>query len=356
MFSSPFLLHLKTRAGIREAAVRLGALTEAEALQKMCRCPLHADSNPSFLINDGRNTSHCFGCGAHGDVFSFVPGLTQCSFYEAVIILAECFGIEVEYCDQTQETKAKRSKMQDLYKAVAKLEKFFVKELNKAYMQNPTDAALQYLAKRFGVPTDAESWCVRWGLGLIRQTDLAHSEIAEFIPQLETLRLIRVTPHGLALCIGFGRVVIPIKDVLGRTVGFAARDLTNTPNVPKYLNSPASQLFKKSQLLFGLSDAARTISKTQEAVLVEGYTDVMRLHACGVTNTVARMGTALTPEQIALLKKAGARHVRIIADQDSAGELAQQKDSLTLLKEGFAVSVVRMETHLLENNHEPVND
>ena len=356
MFTPSFLTRLKTQASIRVVGERLGAFTDVEARQKMCRCPLHADSNPSFLINDGRNTYHCFGCGAHGDVFSFVQEFKRCSFYEAVIILAELFGIEVEYCDQTQETKAKRSKMQDLYEAVAKLEKFFVKELNKAYMQNPTDAALQYLVKRFGAPADAESWCVRWGLGLIQQTDLAHSEIAELIPQLETLGLIRVAPHGLALCIGFGRVVIPIKDVLGRTVGFAARDITNTPNVPKYLNSPASELFKKSQLLFGLSDAARTISKTQEAVLVEGYTDVMRLHACGVTNTVARMGTALTPEQIVLLKKAGARHVRIIADQDSAGQIAQQKDSLTLLKEGFAVSVVRMETHLLENNHEPLDD
>lgn len=336
--------------------MRLGVLTETQAQQKMCQCPLHADANPSFLINDGRNTYHCFGCGAHGDVFSFVQAIKQCSFYEAVITLAECFGIEVEYCDQTQETKAKRSKMQELYEAVAKLEKFFVKELNKAYMHNPKDAALQYLVKRFGEPTDAESWCVRWGLGLVRQTDLAHSEIAEFIPQLETLGLVRVLPNNLVFCIGVGRIAIPIKDVLGRTVGFAARDITNTPNIPKYINSPASELFKKSQVLFGLSDAARTISRTQEAVLVEGYTDVMRLHSCGVTNTVARMGTALTPEQIVLLKKAGARHIRIIADQDSAGQLAQQKDSVTLLKEGFAVSVVKMETRLLENNQEALND
>ncbi|MGP1362346.1 MAG: CHC2 zinc finger domain-containing protein [Bacteroides sp.] len=343
---------MKTRAKIREVAVRLGSLTAAEAQQKMCRCPLHADANPSFLINDQRNTYHCFGCGAHGDVFSFVQAIKQCSFYEAVIILAECFGIEVEYCDQTQETKAKRSKMQDLYEAVAKLEKFFVKELNKAYLQTPDDAALQYLVKRFGEPTDAESWCVRWGLGLIRQTDMAHSELAELIPQLETLGLVRVLPNNLVFCIGVGRVAIPIKDVLGRTVGFAARDITNTPNIPKYLNSPASELFKKSQLLFGLSDAARTIGRTQEAVLVEGYTDVMRLHSCGVTNTVARMGTALTPEQIVQLKKAGARHVRIIADQDDAGQLAQQKDSITLLKEGFAVSVVTMDTRSLENNSE----
>ena len=82
----------------------------------------------------------------------------------------------------------------------------------------------------------------------------------------------------------------------------------------------------------------------------------MRLHSCGVTNTVARMGTALTPEQIAQLRKAGARHVRIIADQDSAGQIAQQKDSLTLLKEGFAVSVVKMETRLLENNSEALKE
>ena len=114
---------------------------------------------------------------------------------------------------------------------------------------------------------------------------------------------------------------------------------TSVSSAPKYINSPASALFKKGNILFGLAEARSTIHKTQTAHLVEGYTDVMRLHEVGVHSAVARMGTALTDEQIALLKRAGAQNIVILPDNDSAGIAAALKDSLALLKKGFAVSI-----------------
>ena len=256
---------------------------------------------------------------------------------------------------------------------------------------------LQTLTARFGNPHNPQSWCATWGLGYLPYGTLrAWAADNNSTEQLLELGLLTHSKKDGSLYSPFeNRLLIPITNHWGHVVGFAARALNNTApeaqnrydvrgtkyeagetsentqnvgarhaspvnndktassslrtsyleprtserSAPKYINSPASALFKKGNILFGLAEARSTIHKTQTAHLVEGYTDVMRLHEVGVHSAVARMGTALTDEQIALLKRAGAQNIVILPDNDSAGIAAALKDSLALLKKGFAVSI-----------------
>ena len=256
---------------------------------------------------------------------------------------------------------------------------------------------LQALIARFGNPHNPQSWCATWGLGYLPHGTLrAWAADNNSTEQLLELGLLTHSKKDGSLYSPFeNRLLIPITNHWGHVVGFAARVLNNTApeaqnrydvrgtkyeagetsentqnvgarhaspvnndktassslrtsyleprtsvsSAPKYINSPASALFKKGDILFGLAEARSTIHKTQTAHLVEGYTDVMRLHEVGVHSAVARMGTALTDEQIALLKRAGAQNIVILPDNDSAGIAAALKDSLALLKKGFAVSI-----------------
>ena len=247
-----------------------------------------------------------------------------------------------------------------------------IESADTSNLKLPTSNLSAALIARFGNPHNPQSWCATWGLGYLPYGTLrAWAADNNSTEQLLELGLLTHSKKDGSLYSPFeNRLLIPITNHWGHVVGFAARALNNTaPNdtsrklevgsrevesadtsnfklptsnlskVPKYINSPASALFKKGNILFGLAEARSTIHKTQTAHLVEGYTDVMRLHEVGVNSAVARMGTALTDEQIALLKRAGAQNIIIIPDNDSAGIAAALKDSLALLKKGFAVSI-----------------
>ena len=264
-----------------------------------------------------------------------------------------------------------------------------IESADTSNLKLPTSNLSAALITRFGNPHNPQSWCATWGLGYLPYGTLrAWAADNNSTEQLLELGLLAHSKKDGSLYSPFeNRLLIPITNHWGHVVGFAARALNNTaPNgtstklevgsreiesadtsnlklptsnlseeppirnssfvirnsersAPKYINSPASALFKKGNILFGLAEARSTIHKTQTAHLVEGYTDVMRLHEVGVNSAVARMGTALTDEQIALLKRAGAQNIVILPDNDSAGIAAALKDSLALLKKGFAVSI-----------------
>ena len=260
-----------------------------------------------------------------------------------------------------------------------------IESADTSNLKLPTSNLSAALIARFGNPHNPQSWCATWGLGYLPHGTLrAWAADNNSTEQLLELGLLTHSKKDGSLYSPFeNRLLVPITNHWGHVVGFAARALNNTaPNgastklevgsreiesdelrvtsekaaeppirhssfvirnsvssAPKYINSPASALFKKGNILFGLAEARSTIHKTQTAHLVEGYTDVMRLHEVGVHSAVARMGTALTDEQIALLKRAGAQNIVILPDNDSAGIAAALKDSLALLKKGFAVSI-----------------
>ena len=358
-------------------------------------CPFHAEKTPSCHLYE--HHLHCFGCGAHTDNIGFVMQYKNVPFAQACQSLAETFHIELTYQDSPQHntrTTQQEEHLQTLQQTLNAIRTLSIQTLNNAVpngtsrklevgsreiesadtsnLKLPTFNLSAALIARFGNPHNPQSWCATWGLGYLPHGTLrAWAADNNSTEQLLELGLLAHSKKDGSLYSPFeNRLLIPITNHWGHVVGFAARALNNTaPNgastklevgsregesadtsnlklptsnlskVPKYINSPASALFKKGNILFGLAEARSTIHKTQTAHLVEGYTDVMRLHEVGVHSAVARMGTALTDEQIALLKRAGAQNIVILPDNDSAGIAAALKDSLALLKKGFAVSI-----------------
>ena len=361
-------------------------------------CPFHPENTPSCHLYE--HHLHCFGCGAHTDNIGFVMQYKNVPFAQACQSLAETFHIELTYQDapsnpnQPSRSAQEEAHLRTLQQTLNAIRTLSIQTLNNAVpndtsrklevgsregesadtsnFQLPTSNLSEALIARFGNPHNPQSWCATWGLGYLPHGTLrAWAADNNSTEQLLELGLLTHSKKDGSLYSPFeNRLLIPITNHWGHVVGFAARALNNTaPNdtsrklevgsregesadtsnlklptsnlskVPKYINSPASALFKKGNILFGLAEARSTIHKTQTAHLVEGYTDVMRLHEVGVHSAVARMGTALTDEQIALLKRAGAQNIVILPDNDSAGIAAALKDSLALLKKGFAVSI-----------------
>lgn len=209
---------------------------------------------------------------------------------------------------------------------------------SKPYTENSPQHTIN---QRFGNPRDTDSWCCTWGLGYLPWGTLRAYAVEENLnKELLEIGLLAQSKKDGSLYSPFeNRLLIPITDHWNQTVGFAARRLTEDEHAPKYINSPTSPIFKKSDVLFGLAAGRREIGSSKTVYLVEGYTDVMRLYECGVYGAVARMGTALTDAQVALLKRIGARNVVIIPDNDTAGLNAANKDAMNLLRKGFAVSI-----------------
>lgn len=349
-------------------------------------CPFHAEKTPScHLYSDHL---HCFGCGAHTDNIGFVMQYKNVPFAQACQLLAETFHIELTYQDApSNPNQPSRSAQEEAHLQLLRQTLNQVRTLAIQLIQKQNTLVNNKNIARFGNPHNPQSWCATWGLGYLPHGTLrAWAADNNSTEQLLELGLLTHSKKDGSLYSPFeNRLLIPITNHWGHVVGFAARTLNNTaPNgastklevgsrevesdelrvtsekaqegesadtsnlklptsnlskAPKYINSPASALFKKGNILFGLAEARSTIHKTQTAHLVEGYTDVMRLHEVGVHSAVARMGTALTDEQIALLKRAGAQNIVILPDNDSAGIAAALKDSLALLKKGFAVSI-----------------
>ena len=359
-------------------------------------CPFHPENTPSCHLYE--HHLHCFGCGAHTDNIGFVMQYKNVPFAQACQLLAETFHIELTYQDApSNPNQPSRSAQEEAHLQLLRQTLNQVRTLAIQLIQKQNTLVNNKNIARFGNPHNPQSWCATWGLGYLPYGTLrAWAADNNSTEQLLELGLLTHSKKDGSLYSPFeNRLLIPITNHWGHVVGFAARALNNTApeaqnrydvrgtkyeagetsentqnvgarhaspvnndktassslrtsyleprtsvsSAPKYINSPASALFKKGNILFGLAEARSTIHKTQTAHLVEGYTDVMRLHEVGVHSAVARMGTALTDEQIALLKRAGAQNIIIIPDNDQAGIAAALKDSLALLKKGFAVSI-----------------
>ncbi len=359
-------------------------------------CPFHAEKTPSCHLYE--HHLHCFGCGAHTDNIGFVMQYKNVPFAQACQLLAETFHIELTYQDApSNPNQPSRSAQEEAHLQLLRQTLNQVRTLAIQLIQKQNTLVNNKNIARFGNPHNPQSWCATWGLGYLPYGTLrAWAADNNSTEQLLELGLLTHSKKDGSLYSPFeNRLLVPITNHWGHVVGFAARALDNTApeaqnrydvrgtkyeagetsentqnvgarhaspvnndktassslrtsyleprtsvsSAPKYINSPASALFKKGNILFGLAEARSTIHKTQTAHLVEGYTDVMRLHEVGVHSAVARMGTALTDEQIALLKRAGAQNIVILPDNDSAGIAAALKDSLALLKKGFAVSI-----------------
>jgi len=297
-------------------------------------CPFHQEKTPSFSVSPDRGTYHCFGCGVGGDSISFVRETESLDFVGAIEWLAERFRVPLEYEDASPEADAKRHRRQRLYALLDQAAAFYERVLWETPAGEPVR---EYLTSR-GL---GEEVCREFRLGL----SPAGAKLSKGAGEKGFARE-ELAAAGLLSRRGGDyferRLMFPLTDARGRIVGFQARKLhENDPLRGKYVNSPESELFRKSNVLYGLHLARAAISKEDRALVVEGNTDVIALRQAGVLPVVASMGTALTEAQLKELGRL-TRRLFLCFDSDAAGEDATLRGMELAAKQSFDVRVVAL--------------
>ncbi len=275
-------------------------------------CPFHDERSPSFHVRPQVGTYHCFGCGESGDVISFVQKMDHGTFSEKVEKLAARLGYELHYEDggtgPRREDVGKRQRLLDAHKIAAE---FFAAQLRTPGAQ----AARDFLQERGFDPAAA----AHFGVGYAQQgwdTLLKHLTDKGFTrEELAGTGMFSTGSDASRFYDRFrGRLIWPIRDLTGAVIGFGARKLYEDDQGPKYLNTPETALYKKSQVLYGIDLAKRSIAKDRQIVVVEGYTDVMACHLAGITTAVATCGTAFGEDHVKIAR-------RLLSDDGSGGEV-----------------------------------
>ncbi len=282
-------------------------------------CPFHSEKTPSFIVSPDRGTWRCFGqCNEGGDIFSFVMKKEGWDFKETLRYLAQKAGVTLEaYTPQQQEEKDANERLRNLLEEAVNFYRHQLLNTPKgqealAYLHEQrglTDATIE----TFGLGYAPDAWEAAFG----HFTEKGYGE-----QELLDVGLLSARESGGYYDRFRNRIMIPIRDERGRMAGFGARILD--PNdVPKFLNSPDTALFSKSHLLYGLDRARKPIRIADQAVIVEGYLDVIALHQAGFENEVSPMGTALTEDQLRLLKRfTPGNRIVLALDPDAAGQAA----------------------------------
>ncbi len=305
-------------------------LKKAGKTWKAC-CPFHKEKTPSFTVDGEKGLYYCFGCQEGGDIFDFLMKIENLSFNEAVRKLADVAG--VEYRPQGGFSAAEQQRM-NARKTLDFAKGFYHKNL----MSAGGEFAREYIKKRGLTKETAQKFELGFAkndaVGLCRAAQAAKYTAQ----QLKEVGLCVQTSYG-ARDYFRGRLMFPIINQRGETVGFGGRILGE--GEPKYLNSPETLLFSKSQVLYGLNFAGPAIRKAGRSVLLEGYMDVIACHQAGFENTVAPLGTSLTAEHAKLLKRY-ADNVIVLFDPDAAGIKAALRGALILIEQGLFVKVASL--------------
>jgi len=299
-------------------------------------CPFHNEKSPSFTVSPAKGIYKCFGCGKAGNSVNFVMEHEHYSYPEALRYLAGKFGVEIEEEAQTDEQKAATDERESLYIVSNYAAKYFNKQLLES--DEGKAIGLSYFLER-GFRED-----------IIETFQLGYSPDAwtAFTDEAEKAghNLKFLDKSGLTIVKGEkkfdrfkGRVMFPIHNLSGRVLGFGGRILKANDKAAKYLNSPESEIYHKSNVLYGIYTAKKAISKEDICYLVEGYTDVISMYQAGVENVVASSGTSLTEGQIRLIKRF-TPNITILYDGDAAGLKASFRGIDMILQEGMNVRVV----------------
>jgi len=300
----------------------------------MGRCPFHEDRTPSFSVDPADKLFYCHGCGKGGDLISFVRETEGLDFVGAIEWLADRYRIPLEYEETSPQVEAGRKRKERLLALLEQAATYYGRTLWESPAGEPVRA---YLAER-GL---AEEVCKEFRLGLSPGgVVLAQKAREKGYAQEELVASGLVNRRGNDYYAG--RLVFPLADARGRVLGFGARRLRDDDPIPaKYVNSPESELFRKSSLVYGLHLARAAIAKEDRAVVVEGYTDVLALHQAGLKPVVASMGTALTEPQLKELRRL-TRHLYLCFDADAAGEAATLRGMELAVRAGLEVRIVRL--------------
>jgi DNA primase len=299
--------------------------------------PFTEERNPSFFVSPAKNIFKCFSSNKGGSVVTFLMEHEHLSYPEALRFLAKKYGIEIEETEQSPEEKEKMDEREALFHVNAFAQKYFHEQLLET--DEGKSIGLSYFRERdynkdviekFGLGYSPEKW------DALTEHCKANGYKLEYLVKtgLTIERDDKRTYDRFR-----ARVMFPIYNLSGRVVGFGGRILTKEENKPKYVNSPESEIYNKSNVLYGLNLAKSEIIRQDKCYLVEGYTDVISMHQAGFENVVASSGTALTPDQIRLIKRF-TKNITILYDGDQAGIMASFRGINLILEQGMNVRIV----------------
>lgn len=318
---------IRARVDLAQLVGETVALKPAGRGQLKGLCPFHSERTPSFHVHVERGFFYCFGCGAKGDVFDYVMRTQGLEFRDALQLLGERVGIEVRGAPAGQ---GRRRDLLEIHEAALA---WFTGQL-------PGSPAADYLRRRGLTDETVRAWSL--GFAPDAWDGLLKHMLTRGVRDDDLLSagLITENERGRRYDRFRGRVMFPVRDGMGRVVGFAGRLLDD--GVPKYLNSPETALFKKGELLYGLDRARTAIRESGEVIVVEGYMDVLALHQTGFGNAVAALGANLTVEQADQLTRLDAQRVLLAFDADDAGQRAVLAGLEQSVGRRFLVQAVRL--------------
>mgnify|MGYP002073793042 CR=1 FL=1 len=326
---------------IFEAAIIEEVVGEFVVLKKrganlLGNCPFHNEKTPSFTVSPAKGIYKCFGCGKAGNSVNFIMEHEHYTYPEALRYLANKYQIEIEELEETDAQKQAANEKESLFIVSNFAANYFQKQLHET--QEGRSIGLSYfvergfredIIKKFELGYNPDSW------DAFTAEALAQGYQLEFLEK-SGLTIVKEQKHFDRFK---GRVMFPIHNLSGRVLGFGGRILKTDPKAAKYVNSPESEIYHKSNVLYGIYFAKKSIIELDNCFLVEGYTDVISLHQSGVENVVASSGTSLTEGQIRLISRY-TQNITILYDGDAAGIKASFRGIDMILQEGMNVRVV----------------
>ena len=300
-------------------------------------CPFHNEKTPSFVVSPTKGLFKCFGCGKGGNAVTFVMEHEGMNYVDALKYVAKKYGIEVQERELTPEEVRRNDDRESMMVVSSYAADWFREQLLQT--DEGRSVGLSYFRQR----GFSDATIAKFGLGYCPAAGDAFTQAALKAGYKEEFLigtgLSGKKENGRYYDRFFGRVIFPIHSVSGRVTAFGGRTLRTDKKVSKYLNSPESEIYHKSNVLYGLFFAKKAITQEDYCILVEGYTDVIQMHQSGVENVVASSGTSLTTEQIRLISRF-TKNITVIYDGDAAGIKASLRGIDMILREGMNVRVV----------------
>ncbi|WP_314027971.1 DNA primase [Porphyromonas catoniae] len=337
------MIDQQTRQRIIDTAQILDVVSDFISLRRqgvnyVGLCPFHSDRNPSFYVNPAKNICKCFSCGEGGTPLNFIMKHEQLSYAEALKYLAKKYNIEVVEREETEEEKQRNNERESLFVVNDFAAKFFREQLLET--EEGRSVGMAYFRERGIRPETIE----KFGLGYSPEgkSVLTQAAVRAGFPLKRLVEVgltIQHEEHQSGIDRFRGRVIFPVRNLSGRYVAFGGRIMGKRDKTAKYLNSPESLIYSKSRELYGLYWAKSAIAKAGKCYLVEGYTDVLSMHQSGIENVVSSSGTALTLDQIRLIRRF-TTDITVLYDGDQAGIKAALRGIDLLLEEGFRIKVV----------------
>lgn len=301
------------------------------------RCPFHHEKTPSFTVSPEKQIWHCFGCGKGGDIFKFIMEMEGLSFVEALRSLAPRAGVTLK--KQDPKLNSQRNRLMDIMELSKKYYHKILKDGPSA------EQARQYLTKRGLTEDTIDDWHIGYSPG--SWDDLANALKSKGFNDNEIFLAgmsVKSDNSNRFYNRFRGRIMFPINDINGNTVAFSARvspEKEATEKMGKYINSPQTMIYNKSAILFGMDKARQEIKKADMAIVVEGQMDVITAHQAGFKNIIASSGTALTQEQVGLIKRY-TRNISLAFDMDAAGEAAAERGMQAAMGEDMHIKVIEV--------------